>query len=360
MAKYSTSNILVNFRKNFIINGDMRIYQRDNSKSVSTGGYYTLDRWRYTVDAIDDAVIQWSVDTESPSGFGASMQIDCTTAESVVGDSEYAVIEQRIEAQDCQLLRWGGVGAQAVTLSFYLKSITKTGVMGIAINAADSDYTMIKEITISDANWNKYELTFPGLRGGSGINDDNGIGLRVGFCLFAGVDHQDTADIWHSLGGGDTKWATSNQANFLDHSDNDLYITGVQLEIGEEATGFEIRPMGTEVEMCQRYFEKTWRIEVPAGSAVDTGFHTLVDNRTGNQQDAGSVRFKVWKRASPTYTPYSPDSGTADKCYNLTTTTDDAANGNAVGAGGVAHLSDTGANSIGDRLLWHYTADAEL
>jgi hypothetical protein len=359
MAKLSTSNMLLTTRKNLIINGAMQFYQRDNSKNLNAGddGYNTLDRWRYTETGATGATIQQSVDTESPSGFGASMQLDTTVAEAAVGADEFMGFEQRIEAQDCQHLKWGTTEAQDVTLSFWLKSVTKSGYMGIAIRGDDDDSTMIKEVHILAGSWRWYEITFDGRTGGTGINDDAGTGLRVMFSMFAGTNFQSTADVWHN---GTAAWTTANCANWCDHADNDLYITGVQLEVGSDATEFEWRPYGYELRLCQRYFEKTWDIET-VSAATTSGEVRFVCNRTGSVQELSGSRFQVQKRDTPTVTFKNPNDNSSGEVYNITNAQGDAATVNQQADHGFGRVADNDAgNNVDDRMRYHYTADAEL
>jgi hypothetical protein len=363
MARPSLSNIPVSFRKNMLINGDMRIYQRDDSKAGIGNGdsnYWTLDRWRYTEQGAIGGEIQQSVNTNAPSaaGFATSMWLNCTTAEAAVADTEQILIEQRIEAQDLQHLKWCSTEAKDVTLSFYLQAIAKTGIMAVSLKAPDPDYSMIKEFTVSDANWNRYEITFPGLMGGDGIPDDNGSGLRVMFSLVAGANFQDTKDIWHSdtVGTG-----TSTQENWLDSTDNNIYITGVQLEVGGKATDFDHRPYAEELLLCQRYFEKSWNLEIVQPTGIQAGMKAFYCNRTALNQDLGSVAFTVTKCFTPTVTLRSPNNGANNACWNNTQNNNDACTASAIGIHGFGVVADADAgNAVGDRMEMHWEAEAEL
>jgi len=117
-------------------------------------------------------------------------------------------------------------------------------------------------------------------------NWTNGVGLVVIWVLAAGSNFQTTAGSWF-VGGG--RFATANQVNCLDTIGNIFAITGVQLEVGSVATPFEHRPFGTELALCQRYFE--------IQSAK-----TYIDYSPGGIDSLLYGSWTVEKRASPTLT----------------------------------------------------------
>ena len=245
----------VSFR-NLIINGDMSQAQRGTSFTSASG--YTLDRYTWTDDSTSVFTITQSTDVPSGQGFATSMKLDCTTANTSLGSSDQIRQVQKIEAQNLQHLRYGTSSAKSVTLSFWVKS-NKTGTYCATLSQEDDSYaSFTKEYTISSSStWEKKTLTFDGDTGGV-INNDNGAGLWLMFAFGAGSGRHMTANQWNSSYG----LSTSNQVNLADNTSNELYLTGVQLEVGTSASDFEFLPVDANLQRCQRYFFPV----VPTGS----------------------------------------------------------------------------------------------
>lgn len=241
--------------KNLIINGAMTVSQRGTSfTGLGTAAAYTLDRWKLDINGSPQARVTITQDTDVPSGqgFASSLKIDVTTAESAVAAGETFHVFQNIEAQNLQLLAYNTASAKTMALSFWFKS-PKSGTHCVTIDNQDGGSTYIREFTVASADtWEKHSVTFPGDTA-AGINNDNGTGLTLIFPLINGTTYQGTANTWTGSG---TQWSTSNQQNLLDNTANNIYITGVQLEVGEVATDFENEEYGTTLAKCQRYFER--------------------------------------------------------------------------------------------------------
>jgi hypothetical protein len=243
--------------RNLIINGAMQVAQR-GSYTITTSGspeYGGLDRfhvWSYASTEQVVADITQSTDVPSGNGFAYSYKFDVTTAESAVAASEALLIGQFIEAQNVQHLDYGTSSAKDVTMSFWIKS-TKTGTYCFNINQPDGNRVYVKEYTVDASDtWEKKTITIEGDASGT-INNDSGRGLWVQWVLMAGTNRQGTANTWR---GSEFELATSNQVNALDSASNNIYITGVQLEVGDTATPFEHRSYGDELARCQRYYYK--------------------------------------------------------------------------------------------------------
>jgi hypothetical protein len=303
-------------RKNLIINGDMKVAQRGTSFTGLTNGNdgdYVLDRWYYGENATPGSVVTITQDSDVPTGegFASSMKIDVTTAEAAVAATELIWVGHHIEAQDLQHLAYGTSSAKDISLSFHLKSDTKVGTICVCFQTPDGTAKYyVTEHTISDNNWNKYTVTIPG-SSTSTINNDNGSGLEMYFFFVVGSDFRGTPNTW-----GGQVFGTSNQANFLDHTDNNIWITGVQLEVGSAETEFEHRSFSQELTLCQKYFQKCYPYATAPGTAEgDTDGRQF--ERWGNSDSvskAGTIRFPVTMRAAPAITIYTLD-GTAGQCY---------------------------------------------
>jgi hypothetical protein len=238
--------------KNRIINGAMVISQRNGTSSVTIAnatGTYTLDRWRFYEDT--DGVITAEQSTVAPSGFTNSLLVTVTTADTSLGASQFALFEQKVEGFNVADLAWGTASAKPITISFWVRS-SLTGTFGgaIANNAFNRSYPFT--YTINAANTFEYKtITIAGDTTGTWLTN-NGTGMLVQFGLGVGSSFSGTAGAWSASGLISATGATS----VVGTSGATFYITGVQLEVGTQATSFEYRQYGTELALCQRYYEK--------------------------------------------------------------------------------------------------------
>ena len=269
--------------KNLVINGAMQINQR-NATTTATG--YALDRFYCVKQNFDEAVIAITQDTNSPDYFLNSLKLAVTTAESSLASDEVMYISQSIEAQNLQHLNFGSSTAKSITLSFFVKS-SLTGKYSALMYSADANRSNLQSYTINSANtWEKKTITFDGDTAGSGINNDNGIGLWLFLSLAAGSDYHGTPH---------TGWGAYSQTDDFAHSDavnfaaqtGEFFITGIQLEVGEQATAFEHRSVGDELARCQRYYYTT---------GADYGHGVF------NANSYGHASFPVTMRADPSIT----------------------------------------------------------
>ena len=242
-------------RRNMIHNGAMQIDQKGSFVISTTGSpeYGGPDRfhmWSYTSGEEVVAEISKSAVGGTPTGFANTYRIDVTTAESSVASDEALVFAQYIEAQNCQHLEYGTSDAKSVTLSFWIKT-SVAGTYCFFLQNDDGNRLQVKEYTVNSADtWEKKIITIPGDASGT-INDDNGRGLWCGWVLMAGTNRTGSKDEWRTTGAD---YATSNQVNALNSTANNIYFTGIQLEVGDTATDFEHRSVTEELSLCQRYY----------------------------------------------------------------------------------------------------------
>jgi hypothetical protein len=273
--------------RNRIINGDMRIDQRNNGASVTPGtGVYTLDRWIYSASQASKVSIQQNAgNVARPAGFTDYLGVTSLSAYSVASNEAFR-IDQRIEGFNVADLDWGAADAATVTLSFWVRS-SLTGTFGGALQNSAANRSYPFSYTVSSANtWTNVSLTIAGDTTGTWLTND-GIGLRVLFALGVGSGRSGTAGVWAA---GQLDSATG-AVSVVGTSGATFYITGVQLEAGSVATPFERRPYGTELALCQRYY---W--QQASGSAnLMLGIGTVF---LGNNMN-GFVQFPVTMRAAP-------------------------------------------------------------
>ena len=250
-----------NFR-NFLINGDMNIWQRATAATaVSDGSYPACDRWHFPFYSTDGAMTSeretLSVADQATTGMYYCNLLKCTTADTSVATNSIVQMRQTIEAQNCQPFKYGTSGAKTLTLSFYAKAnASKT--YGVSLWKRDStSYYWFQDIAVT-TDWKKFEIVISPTAGstslitssGAAIANDNGEGLEVSFVLASGSNYQATADTWTA----NQDFNTSNLDNFLSSTDNTFRVTGVQLEIGDAATDFEHLPNDVQFHRCCRYF----------------------------------------------------------------------------------------------------------
>jgi len=236
--------------KNRIINGAMVIDQRNAGASVTAldTNLYTLDRWQAICAVSSKYTVQQNAGSVTPpAGFVNYLGVTSSSAYTV-GSTEYFFMRQRIEGYNIADLGWGTANAKTVTLSFWVRS-SLTGTFGGAVrnNATDRSYPY--SYTISAANtWEQKSITIAGDTSGTWLTT-NGVGMNVDFGLGVGSTYQGTANTWASANylspTGATSVVGTNGATF--------YITGVQLEVGSSATGYEYRQYQQELALCQRY-----------------------------------------------------------------------------------------------------------
>ena len=292
--------------------------------------------------------------TTSPDGFSNSLKISVGTAESALAADENLLLQHLIEAQNLQHLQNGLSGAQSVTLSFWVRS-DKTGTYTAAIRKPDNtDRNQSKEYTISAADtWEHKSLTFSGDTSGGGIANDNGAGFFCDWWLAGGSNFTGgTMDTWANTA---TQRLSTNQVNLMDGT-NEWYITGVQLEVGENASDFEHRSFGEELAACQRYFCKSFDTGVTPGTADGNG---AIRGVRGDGSFITNLFFPQEMRAAPTVTMYSPTTGASGKVRNLSGAGSDEAS--AAFSQGTRNAGFTFTSTSTEVCInAHFTAEAEL
>ena len=237
--------------RNRVINGDMRIDQRNAGASVTpTDGQYTLDRWVSGLSQASKFSVQQNAGAVTPpTGFTNYLGATSLSAYSVTSGETFFV-STRIEGFNAADLAWGAAAAQAVTLSFWARS-SLTGTHGGSLSNNAFNYSYPFTFTINTANtWEQKTINISGPTAGAWLTT-NGLGVRLHFNLGTGSTLSGTAGAWAGAGYFSATGATS----VVGTSGATFYITGVQLEPGTVATPFERRSFGQELALCQRYFQ---------------------------------------------------------------------------------------------------------
>jgi hypothetical protein len=289
MALFGTVSSDIHFR-NRIINGDMRIDQRNSGASVTQEAAlkYTVDRWFCFGSVTSKFTVQQNAGAVTPPA-GFTNYLGATSSSAyTVGAGEIFQLAQRIEGFNFADLAWGTSSAQSVTVSFWVRS-SLTGTFGGALRNGAANRSYPFSYTVSSANtWEQKTITIEGDTTGTWVTG-NGIGCNVYFSMGTGSTFSGAAGAWSASNLQSVTGAVSvvgtNGATF--------YVTGVQLEAGSVATPFERRPFGTELALCQRYFQ------VPGAMAFTADNSANVNYRS----------FAVQMRVTPTMTG-TPNSGT--------------------------------------------------
>ena len=236
--------------KNRIINGAMVIDQRNAGASVTptTDGQYTLDRWGASISQTSKFSVQQNAGSVTPPiGFTNYLGATSLSAYSVL-TNDYFLFQQKIEGYNVSDLGWGTANAKTVTLSFQVYS-SLTGTFGGSLSNSAINRSYPFSYTVSSANtWEQKSITIAGDTSGTWLTT-NGIGLRVILSLGAGSGQSGTAGSW----AGAQYLSATGATSVVGTSGATFYITGVQLEVGSSATGFEYRQYQQELALCQRY-----------------------------------------------------------------------------------------------------------
>jgi hypothetical protein len=329
--------------------------------------YRTADRWGFYAASHYDFIIDiqrklgvWtqSVENDSPDGFSKSMKMLCTTGSGATITSfgaAFSSISQRIEGQNLAIFAKGTPSAKQACISFWVKA-NVTGTYVCEIVDADNSRSISLQYTISASGvWEKKTLTVPPDATGAFVYD-NSSALEVVFYIAAGPSL--TSGTLQSVWGSTT---TANRAvgqvNVAATTNNYWQITGVQLEENLQPTPFEHRPIGVELALCQRYFERSYNDGIANGATTNTG--TLAYIAAGLDNLASiSHRFLVEKRATPTVVIWSSN-GVANSANFYGAGDIGVLNVNA-GTKGLGTASLATNQTLGRSGFFHYQATAEL
>ena len=288
IAQYGTNNPSW---RNRIINGDMRIDQRNAGAAVSVNAdasFFAVDRFPGFGQNTDGVfAIQRTTVVPAGEGFTNSLRVTVTTADASVGATQTYLLGHMIEGFNVADLEWGTANAKSVTLSFWTRS-SVTGTHGGAILNSAQSYSYPFTYTISAADtWEKKTITIPGPTAGTWLTD-NGIGLRVFFGVGVGSTYKAAAGSWVGV----REFSATGAVDLISTLNATWYVTGVQLEAGSVATPFERRPYGTELALCQRYY---WKNNT---STLTSAWGSLYNTTSGRVWRS----FPVPMRAAPSLT----------------------------------------------------------
>ena len=303
-----TFNLVQAGRKNLVINGGMVIYQRgayNSAVDVPNGNNYYIDRWFCNVAAEfnnEVEIFQNRSDIYPPDGFRYCMSIRCKTASFGTG-SAYWNFRQHIEGNNIAHLHWGYPDAKPVSLQFWVRS-NRTGSYAISMRNSQTDWSIVYPYTINQSNtWQHVKIeNIPGATHESWTTGvGTGIVLNFGFGSSQNTGgyrvKEGELGVWQATGST----GYERQRDFTDRVDNQLHLTGVQLEEGSFCTPFEHRPYSEELTLCERYYERYWQnnnTNGPGGGGGD-GYNTIAAGTHNGTNSYFPWRFRTQKRARP-------------------------------------------------------------
>ena len=280
-----TANLSNRQNRNLVINGAMQVAQRGTSSTGlgASAGYFTLDRYRATFSSTAGRLTMSQV-ADVHDGFANAMKLECTTADTSIGSSEYFILQHKFEGQDLQQLKKGSSDAEEFTVSFYVKGNANATYV-VEMYDLDNNRQVGKTFSVT-TSWTRVVLTFPADTTGA-LDDDNAASLQLGIWLHAGSNY--------TSGTLATSWVSNVSAqraggitSFFDSTDRTFFLTGLQMEVGSVATDFEHRSFGQELGLCQRYYQ-----------TIGVGFITACRGASSSQL-LYSYTPPVNMRASPT------------------------------------------------------------
>lgn len=286
--------------RNRIINGDMRIDQRNAGASLTpTNQSYGIDRWKNELTQASKFSIQQS--STAPVGFINSMLITSLSSYAVTSTDQFNV-GHYIEGLNVYDLGWGTINAQTVTLSFWIRS-SLTGTFGGAINNGAGNRSYPFQYTINSANtWEYKTVVIPGDTTGTWPTN-NTAAIRVCFSLGCGSTLSGTVNTWAGAFYVQPTGATS----LVGTNGATLYITGVQLEVGSFATNFDFREYTTEMNKCKRYFQKSYKQSEKPGTVqgdIRSGMCFHNSSSISGQAFGPTIMLPVTMRTDPSVTIY--------------------------------------------------------
>ena len=279
--------------RNLIINGAMQVAQRGTSFATMGNGdsQYTLDRFKWQEAGSTTAEMTVTQSSTSPNEFSKSLKVDVTTADTTLGADDLIYIQYKNEGNVLGGVAKGTSDAKPLTLSFYVRSNT-TGTFVVYLFDVDNTRSVSGTYTINAADtWERKEVNFPADTSGA-LTIDNSHAMSINWVLGAGSNLK-SSTLQTSWGSYDSTALATGSTDITGSTSNDWYITGVQLEVGEQATPFEHRSYGDELLRCQRYF-------VLVADGNDTG--TFCNSHAWTADEViGHLDFgKVEMRANPT------------------------------------------------------------
>jgi hypothetical protein len=275
----------------------MQVAQRGTQTGLgaSSAAYGATDRFCLVTNGIGGRMtIEQS--TDAPNGFGNSVKLSCTTTDTSLAAGDYLSFSTRLEGRNLQRFKKGTSDAEKFSVSFYVKANANATYV-CELYDYDS-FRHVNQTFSVTTSWTRVELTFPADTTGELDNDSN-LSLAINIYLHAGSNF--TGGTLQSTWG--TGYRATGTDNFFDSTDRTLFLTGVQLEVGDNATPFEHLSYGEEYMLCQRYYHKA-----DISGSYPIWLHPLTTNDTNYRRQ--NYNFPTRMRATPSMTVTCSGTGT--------------------------------------------------
>ena len=248
------NNSQIGGRRNIVINGAMQISQRSTSETGigdTNGVYPTLDRFAIGVGSSAGRFTMSQSTVTDLEGFTNALKIDVTTADTSIDAGEFLILQHKIEGFNVQQLKATSTSTKPFTISFYAKSNESRALNLEARFTNGTNRQAVKTIT-TGTSWARYTMTVDAASS-TQIDNDNSNEMQINFWLHAGSTYTGGTPST-TLGPSTNNQRGVGVGSIYASTDNTLEITGVQLEVGSQATPFEHRSFGEELALCQRYY----------------------------------------------------------------------------------------------------------
>ena len=250
------TNSQIGGRRNIVINGAMQVAQRATSATghgENDDDYFTVDRFRLGFGGSTAGRLTMTQETITDlPGFANAIKLACTTVDTSIAATEFGRLSTRFEGQDLQQFKKGTSEAESITISFYVKGNANAT---YALDLFDDDNTrQVSQLFSVTSSWTRVVKTFAPDTTGA-FDDNNARSLQMNIFFHAG-SNLTSGTLNQTFNSNTNANRAVGISSFFDSTDRTFFITGVQMEVGSQATPFEHRSFGEELELCKRYYHK--------------------------------------------------------------------------------------------------------
>ncbi|WP_247411287.1 hypothetical protein [Bradyrhizobium sp. 150] len=300
-------------KKNYLLNGGMQVSQENGATASAASGYFPVDQFSVNFTT-GGSLSTAQVASPTPGGSPNRLRVTVTATDTSIAVGDLLCVETRLEGLRIADLRAGSASAKTITLQFGVKAPAGTYCLGFRNGTPDRSYVAEFTITGGEANTDVVKsVTFQLDTSGTWLTT-NGLGMVIDWTLMAGTSYQMTPNTWAGASSG---ISSPSQFNFMGTNGNVFELFDVGLYEGAAAPSFQLPDFVSELALCQRYWEKTYDYATAVGSVSFAGMYQVGLTLTSATFDNASghvimVPYRP-KRASPTVTIYSPNTGASGK-----------------------------------------------
>ena len=288
--------------KNLVVNGAMQVAQRGTSSTSS--GYQTIDRMPSAIGNTGQSGTQSRQSLSSSAtgpfseGFRNYKRYQIAAAGNANTNAYVEPLYYKVEAQDLAASGWDCESSSSyITLSFWVR-VSTNQTFYVNLRSEDGTKRMFTIPFTASANntWTKIVQKIPGNTSPTvQIDNNNATGMSIYFAAFYGTDYTASVNtlVWNTYNAASqcpdmaSTWLAAGASTFD--------ITGLQIEVGEEATPYQFLRYDDDFRRCMRYYQ-----EIQGSSG------TTLANLRPMGHDSNTIEvipeFLVPMRAGPTVT----------------------------------------------------------